>query len=293
MKIETLEIDCEDDYKLGANLFLPISSPRAVLQLNSATATPQSYYSNFAKYLVDQRQFAVLTFDYRGIGASKPASGLKGFKVEYTDWATLDMAAVSSFLNKRFPTIPLLQFGHSVGGQMMGLVPNIGLSKGLVTVGSAAGSTKNTVLGQKIQSTFFFEIVRPVSNLLFGYGRLKAIGLMEDLPKNLLNTWRNWCSVSDYFFDPKYYGEIKEIDGYKDFKIPIEIIVATDDRIATKSNVENFWKHAKSTKGINVSYLNPSDYGGNEIGHFGFFRRKFETTLWPLALDKLEKMTTI
>ena len=31
----------------------------------------------------------------------------------------------------------------------------------------------------------------------------------------------------------------------------------------------------------------PRDVGAQEIGHFGFFRRRFEASLWAMALDHL------
>lgn len=290
MGIEELKIKCKDNYLLGARLFLPGDSPRAIIQLNSATATPQRYYQRFAEYLVKEGGFAVLTFDYRGIGLSKPASGLKNFNLAYIEWATKDIADVSDYLFARFASIPLLHYGHSVGGQMIGLVPNINQSRGVVAVSSAAGSTKHMSLRQKLKSQVFFELVRPISHFFYGFSKLKNLGLMEDLPRDLVNSWRDWCSVSDYYLDQKYYGEIRAIDGYKSLTIPVEILIPTDDEIATQANVQNFWKHAFSTKGINITYLSPTDFETSSIGHFGFFRREFESTLWALALKKLNEI---
>ena len=112
---------------------------------------------------------------------------------------------------------------------------------------------------------------------------------MEDLPKNIVNSWRGWCSVDDYFFDPNYYPEIKPYDRFKQIPFPIEIMIAADDEIATPTNVTNFWRHAKSLKGIEISYLEPRDFDTTEIGHFGFFKRKFIESLWPMAVHKINK----
>jgi predicted alpha/beta hydrolase len=36
----------------------------------------------------------------------------------------------------------------------------------------------------------------------------------------------------------------------------------------------------------------PDDVGATAIGHFGFFRRRFEPTLWPRAGDWLERQAS-
>lgn len=292
MNTEKLQIVCKDGYKLGATLFLPKNPLTAVIQINSASATPQGFYKNFAEYLSSKDSYAVLTFDYRGIGKSKPINGLKDFEVEYIHWATKDTAAVTDYLSERFVGLPLFYFGHSFGGQTIGLIPNLKKVSGLVTVGTSSGYVKNMKKLYRAKSFLFFEVVRPTSNAIFGYSRLKSIGIMEDLPKNLINSWRNWCNVPDYFFDPKHYSEIAEISNFKNFEVPIDVLIASDDEICTPKNVENFWKHVASTKTITVQYIDPSEYGKKEIGHFGFFRKIFNKTLWPIGLDKLQKQIT-
>jgi predicted alpha/beta hydrolase len=35
--------------------------------------------------------------------------------------------------------------------------------------------------------------------------------------------------------------------------------------------------------------ISPADVGAAGIGHFGFFRRRFEASLWPRAGDWLDR----
>ena len=60
--------------------------------LAGATGVPQGFYRYFAEAAVS-RGFEVITFDYRGIGESAPKS-LRGFEMNYLDWAQLDLAGV-------------------------------------------------------------------------------------------------------------------------------------------------------------------------------------------------------
>lgn len=173
---------------------------------------------------------------------------------------------------------------------MIGLLPCLDEVKGLVTVGSTAGYVKNMRKSYQLKSWFFFEIVRPITIAFYGYGKFKFLGIMEDLPKNLINTWRDWCKVSDYFFDPVFYDTIEGIEGYKNLDIPIHILIATDDEIATKANVDNFWKHTVNKKETTFEYLSPSAYGHKSIGHFGFFKKEMKETLWPIALERIKNL---
>ena len=111
-----------DGYPLAATVFAPAGAPTRVVLINSATAVPRKIYRGFASYLASQG-FAALTYDYRGIGGSRPAS-LKGFEARMRDWAALDVAGAIDHVRGVWPAAPLCVVGHSFGGQTLGLVPN-------------------------------------------------------------------------------------------------------------------------------------------------------------------------
>jgi predicted alpha/beta hydrolase len=66
MNHQKLKIKCEDGVELSAIILLPDGQPKAVVQINSATATPKEYYLPFANYLVENG-FLACVFDYRGV----------------------------------------------------------------------------------------------------------------------------------------------------------------------------------------------------------------------------------
>jgi predicted alpha/beta hydrolase len=287
MNQQKLKTRCEDGIEL-ATILIENPDAKAVVQINGATATPKEYYLPFAKYLVENG-FTVCLFDYRGVCESQPVGGLRGCEYEYLDWAQKDMPAVLDYLDGRYPELDKLIVGHSVGGQKFGFMPNHHKIKGLVTFGSSAGYWGNMPLGYRIQTHFFFEVFRPISHLIYGYTAAKKLKIMEDLPKNITNTWREWCSVPEYFFDPKYYERDAKQGFFKELFTPIQIYWTSDDTIARGKNVYDFWKHVESRGGVKIDCLEPKNLGVKEIGHFGFFRKKFKDTIWVLALNKLNE----
>src|SRR5258708_34295879 len=64
-----LMLPARDGVKLAATLFEPAMPNGMAILLNSGTGIPRRFYGAFAQHLAD-RGFAVLTYDYRGIGES-------------------------------------------------------------------------------------------------------------------------------------------------------------------------------------------------------------------------------
>lgn len=287
MNQKPIKITCADGVELSGELLTPIQAAKAIVQINGATATPYHFYLPIAKFLVEHG-YAVLVYDYRGICSSTPPGGLRGCEYEYLDWGQYDMPAVLSWLQERFPDVPKLALGHSVGGQLIGFVPEHRSYVGMVAVASSAGYWGFMPLGYRLQTHFFFEVFRPLSKAIWGYTAAKRFGLMEDLPKNMTDTWRAWCSVPSYFFDPKFAPESSDKGAFKELEMPIQLFWMTDDPIANRRAVEAFWSHFRSKGGVRTEAVRPHDYGFKKIGHFGFFRKSGRQTLWPKVLQTFE-----
>src|SRR5258707_15784671 len=86
--VQDTTIAARDGYALAASVFVPQGAPAGAVLINSATAVPRKIYRGFAAYLASQG-IAVVTYDYRGTGGSRPAS-LRGFNVRIADWAAPD-----------------------------------------------------------------------------------------------------------------------------------------------------------------------------------------------------------
>lgn len=63
-----LSLSCDDGRSLAATWYEPArADARAVAVMNSATGVPRHFYRAFAQWMA-ARGYAVLTYDYRGIG---------------------------------------------------------------------------------------------------------------------------------------------------------------------------------------------------------------------------------
>ena len=82
-----VEILCADGVVLGGNFWRPAGDPEAAVVINSATGVLARYYHRYARWLADEG-FAVLTYDYRGIGASRP-SDIRNCGYRWQDWASV------------------------------------------------------------------------------------------------------------------------------------------------------------------------------------------------------------
>lgn len=117
-----LRLPARDGFKLAATLYEPRGrgewGHETLVLISSATAVPRSYYDGFARFLAG-RGFAVLTYDYRGIGESRPRS-LRGFRAAMHRWGEEDLAGAIDWACHHVQPARLLSVGHSVGGQRLG-----------------------------------------------------------------------------------------------------------------------------------------------------------------------------
>lgn len=112
-------IASDDDFPLAATLYP--AGPEIII-VNSATAVPRQLYRRFAQHS-QAAGFTVLTWDYRGVGNSRPSS-LRGLKASMVDWVLRDMHSVIEWVRDTLHCDQLSLLGHSAGGQLPGLLAN-------------------------------------------------------------------------------------------------------------------------------------------------------------------------
>ena len=107
-------VSAVDGYPLDASAWINHSetlfSTRPVVIINPATSVHSRYYSHFANYLY-ANGFDVVTYDYRGIGNSRPES-LRGFDASWIDWGTQDFEGILRFVATRFRGQPIHVVAH-------------------------------------------------------------------------------------------------------------------------------------------------------------------------------------
>lgn len=278
--IDDIKLQAADGTMLAATLFLPRRAKRKqAILINSAAAVPRKIYKGFASYLAG-RGAAVLTYDYRGIGGSRPKS-LKGFQATMSDWARRDAAAAVDWMRTRYKDLPLNVIGHSFGGQAVGLLPNNTEIQRTLFVAALAAHWRLFTSPERYRVYAMLRIGRPLVHAL-GYmpGRL---GIGEDMPKDVFLQWSSWVMNPRYFFTDqtlegrgnfeKYHGELRAF-------------CIADDPWATRPAVEMLCAGFTSIEPQIVD-IKPKENDAGQIGHFGFFRPQHRRTLWRKAGDWL------
>ena len=273
IQIDDISIEARDGYQLAATVFVPAGEPRGGVLINSATAVPRKIYRGFATYLAE-RGLAALSFDYRGIGGSRPPS-LQGFPARMRDWATLDAAGAIDHARRAWPTLPISVVGHSFGGQAVGLAPNNAEITRALLVAAQAGYWRLFTSPENYRVYAVMRLIGPPIAHAMGYvpGRL---GLGEDLPKGVFLEWSDWIARPHYFFDDPTLTALENFPRYRGRLRAVGLI---DDPWATPAAIDLLLSGFTGTQPEHLQIL-PRDVGVQKIGHFGFFRPEHRETLW-------------
>jgi predicted alpha/beta hydrolase len=266
---------------LVLTMFEPEGAARAAVIMPSAMGVVQNFYARFAEWLARQG-FAVCTFDYRGIGLSKPPT-LRGFDVTILDWAREDCAAVIDFVKARFAELPLYWIGHSLGGQLLGLIPNRSQIDRVVTVATGSGYWRENAWRTKRFVWWLWFVIVPLALRVAGYFPGRRLRKVGDLPRGVMEQWRRWCLSPEYVVGAE--GESTRV-AYAAVGTPILSLSFTDDEMMSERSIVSLHR-LYATAPVEYRRIAPREIGVERIGHFGFFRSQYEQTLWPLVPEWL------
>ncbi len=278
-----IEVKCRDGYILKGILYpstAPIKKSEPII-ISPATGIVQQFYQPFAVWLT-QQGYDVLTFDFRGIGASLNGA-LKDSKASIQDWGLLDLPAVIDTALKKTGASQVNIIGHSAGGQLVGLVENHQQVKQLISIAGSTGHIKGLKGRTKLLAPLMFNLLFPLSSAFKGYGAAKVIGMVENLPKGVARQWAQFCSRPGYVMNA--VGKTINKHYHEQVCCPITAIAATDDEIATEQNIDALLKlyPLAPTKKL---IIQPKHYGHRSIGHMLMFRPSHQN-LWPLIAGQL------
>lgn len=270
-----------DGFELKGHVYGDPATARAGLLIAPAMGVEQRYYSDFAQWMAAQG-WLVLSFDYRGMGASRPAEmrgSLKGLEADIRLWAERDASAALDELDRRLGGAerPIHWLGHSLGGQILGLLPNRERVSRAITVGSGSGYWRENAAGLRRYVWWLWYVIVPLSLPLFGYFPGRRLRKVGDLPRGVMAQWRRWCLDRDYMMGE---GGAALRAQYAALRTPMLSLAFTDDEFMSRRNTESlhgFYAGARPE----LRRIAPADVGVRRIGHFGFFRKHFEATLWP------------
>lgn len=264
----SIELETADGFRIAARIY-DTERPRATLLVHGATATPQRYYQAFATE-ASARGYRAITYDYRGIGESRPGS-LRKLDATMTDWAQKDARAAYD-LALSFDE-PLVIVGHSFGGQLLGLLDTPARVEGAILVGAQLGYSGHWPLPRALAYSALWRAVVPATVGAFGYlPGFTALGV--DLPGGVALEWGKWCASPGYLLDHVPEAEVR----FATFSPPVLAYTFTDDSFAPERAVRAFL----DAMGPHVVHRRfaPSELHRGEVGHFGFFRRDVVPSLW-------------
>ena len=243
---------------------------------------PARFYGPFASALAGHG-FAAVTFDYRGVGASRPAH-LRGFGARMRDWINLDADGVLDWARATYPGSPLLAVGHSVGGHAIGLCEGAQhLKAGVLVCSAAAWLGYMRPARERLRIAFLLRTAVPGLVRAFGYAPLRALGMGDDLPGPAFREWVDWIGRRRYFFDDPTMDAAAR---FARVRAPMLVIGAEDDP----------WTPAPAID-LLASYLTAAPHerwqvaprAGEVLGHVGFFHRERGNHLWPGVAEWLAR----
>lgn len=281
---ETLRLVAADGVPLGGFLWraapLAGAEARPVVVISPATSVRCRYYARFAAWLAAQGIDA-LTFDYRGIGESRPAR-LRGFRAGWADWGELDLEAALREALARFPGRELALVGHSIGGLALGLAPSAARARRLLTVGAQYAYWRDYAPRARPGMLLKWHLAMPLLTALFGYMPARRLGWMEDTPAGVA---RDWSGMG-----PRLEAQLRDGPALAarlgTLRAPLLAVSLADDPHGTPAAVERLLAYFTASPRHRL-HLDPAALGLGPVGHFAFFHSRFAATLWPLARDWL------
>lgn len=260
---------------LSARLYLPASAPGVAVVIHGATGVPRDYYRHFARWLAESQGMACLTYDYSDFGHSLRGP-LRASRVKMADWALIDMPAARAEMRRRFPDAQQWSIGHSVGGMLGPIQPDIDQIDRMICVCSGPVTVSDHPWPYRALALLFWYGHAPLAVKALGYLPGKALGFGADLPASVYWQWRRWCTAPRNYL-PEIGVTLPEA-RWAQSETPVDLFTFEDDDVVPPNAVwrlaDLYGSHARR------HLLSPGEFGLSEVGHIGAFARR-NAALWP------------
>jgi predicted alpha/beta hydrolase len=275
-------IRAADGRSLGLTTF-PGRNPADpdVVVVAPAAGVPQRFYADLARAIAE-RGPTVITFDYRGIGASRDRHPRQD-PSRMRDWGQLDIDAVIRHADTLAASRggSLRWLGQSAGACFLPLADARHRPVRIVTVSALSGYWGHMVRRERLKLAFGWYAAFPLLVRLAGYAPKRIWG-GEDLSAGAMRDWGRWCRDPDYFFgDPTL-----DTGGFADTRAPILAVRASDDPWATAAGSAAL-HDAFTAAPVERMVVTPEQLGVARIGHIDLLRASIGGTWWPELIDRL------
>ena len=268
-----VEFTANDGQRLAGRWIKPAGHqvrPLAAVVIVCGAGIPARAYYSLARYLAG-RGAVVLTFDYRGIGASR-AGSLRKVTGGMDDWALHDIGAALALASATYPDLPLSAVAHSVGTLMLGAAPGAERLSRSVFIGAHTGYWRDYHPKWRWPLFLTWHAFMPSVTRLVGFFPGRALHLGEDLPRQVAYDWagRRQPGLVRTERDARRFGP--NLYRYKEFRADTLALSITDDAFAPPQAAERLLEMFPGIVAVRET-VKPSDLGCRRLGHFGFLRR--------------------
>jgi predicted alpha/beta hydrolase len=282
-----IDILCQDGVRLSGHIWSPDrAEPWGRVIVNPATGVLARYYHRYAHFLAGHG-FEVLTYDYRGIGASRPAR-LRGCGYRWRDWGERDFEATLNIPWPRGDNTPLLVVGHSIGGFLPGLAPSAKRIGRMLTVGAQYAYWRDYAPARRASLFLKWHVAMPILTALCGYFPGRRLGWLEDLPTGVANEWSFRRSRMELSHPVRERRAV--LARFDAATAPILAIAVSDDELGTPQAVRrglSYYRRARTSEVL----LTPRDLGVERLGHFDLFHSRHQDSFWADTLQWLRDGT--
>ena len=289
-----LRLRAADGYEVGAVFYTALRprAPRRVAVLHGGAGIPALRYRRFAHFLAEWG-IPVLTYDYRGVGLSRPPE-LRGFHATLDDWAEYDSAAAIAWLRERFPHDEIVGISHSIGALPMGGAANAAEQARLILICPHTGYYGDYRALYRLPMTVAWHVVMPALTCIFGYFPARRLGLGDDIPAGMAMQWaaRRSTELRPAGSAPEHERTRRLLDRCATLERPALAISISDDAFATVAGTKRLLSYFPRLQSPQHIMITPAEASVRHLGHFGFFRRDAGATLWPRLLTQLDSGRT-
>jgi predicted alpha/beta hydrolase len=273
---ERLAVQARDGYRLGATLYRRDEDSPVAVVFNGGGGLASIRYRHFLRFLAS-RGFAVLAYDYRGVGASRPVR-LRGFVAGLDDWAALDHSAAIDLALERFRGARIASVSHSIGCLVACAAPNASSLAQMVFVCPHTGYWKDYRARWRIPMAFAWHFAMPAIARAVGYFPGSALRIGDDFP---LRFAMQWAGRTTPAFRTEQHAEDRLLDNARALRVPALALTVFDDAFVSDAAARRFL-HAIPGVPVVRRHVEPHETRGERVGHFGFFRRR-HAALWPIV----------
>lgn len=269
-----IDVGCDDGIVLKGHRWRAARpDPEGIVVINPATGVKANYYHHYARFL-SAHGFEVITFDYRGIGLSRPER-LARCGWDWRHWGERDVeAALELALTSG---LPVSIVGHSIGGVLPGYAPSAAKVVRILTMGAQYAWWRDYPVERRRRMFLKWHVLMPVLTAMAGYFPGRRLNWLEDLPDGVAYQWGCCGRELEARLAPAMRAAI--LACFASIRAPILAIGITDDPFGTGpaiSRAHGYYSGAQLTKVM----LAPEDLAMESIGHFDLFHARHAAGFW-------------